>query len=317
MTGSASALPPPIDGGAGYPAPLPESCEVDGPAVLEGELFTSGGLSASSLRNLSPVPGATLTMTWDSFAPGCEDIGVSLSAKSSSSLQFDPGVDQYLLEGYDYCGPLGPSCPDGGPYQLSIVVPTPVTAACYQLDAAIGAPLAVVGPSGSFYGLGQSQSMLISANNGGAAPCEVAATTTVAPTTTTTTTTTTTAPTTTTTTTAPTTTTVAPCATNPALPADSPDCSGGSSASTSPTVLGSTTVATTTTTTSQPATSSTTSGTSSSTSSQPEASVLGATTIAGALATTGGGSDGAAAAGAALLLGGLLMVMVATRGQRN
>ncbi len=311
MPGSASALPNPIDGSAGYPAPLPDGCTVDGASIVDGEMFSLAGVTASSMRSLPNAPGSVLTMTWDSFAPGCEGVGISLSAKSSSAPQFDPNSDQFLLPGFDYCGPLGPTCPESGPYSLSIVVPPLAEASCYQLDAAIGAPLAVVGPGGSFYGLGQSQNMLISALNGGSEPCT--ATTpateppaTVAPTTV--------APTTVAPTTVPPT-TVAPCPTNPALPADSPDC-----VEVPATVLGSTTIVTTSTTA---ATSSSTSPTTAATStsavstSTPGASVLGATTIAGALATTGSSSNRTVALGGALLLVGLAIVLLAPRGRKN
>lgn len=171
LPGTAGAQPAPITTYDDYPPELPETCTVDGPDVLQGLLFTVNGESAEDLRTLNVDQGDTVTMTWDSFTPGCEGLGIGLSTKIAGSTEFDPSINQYGLE-FSYCGPEGPECGDG-PFQLTLRVPPPEELPCYQIDAHIGPPLAVVGPDGAFYGLGNEPNMLISAKNGGGAPCDV------------------------------------------------------------------------------------------------------------------------------------------------
>lgn len=149
---------------------IPSGCGAQGDALVNGELFTVDGISAGSLRDLTIGPTDSVTMTWDSFAPGCESAGVSLSVKTAPSPNFDPSVDQYLA-GFDYCGPGGPSCT--APFRLTIDMRVIGGTTCYQLDANAGRPLEVVGPSGSYYSLNQPINMLISALNGGSTPCQV------------------------------------------------------------------------------------------------------------------------------------------------
>jgi len=223
-TGVSSAAPGPITDVASYPPPMPAGCTVEGAAVVPGVQFNVNGQTSSDLRTLNIAPGDTVTMTWPAFAPGCETLGVGFSVKISQDVIFNIDDNQYL-QSFTYCGPDGPACTTPG--SISIQLPSADLVPCYQLDAHIGAPLAIVGPAGSYYGNTLTPGrpdMLISAQNGGTGSCEVppcatdAAVPAAAILCTSQVTTTTTAPTPTTPTTEPV------CATNPLLPASSPDC---------------------------------------------------------------------------------------------
>jgi hypothetical protein len=227
--GVSSAAPAPITDYASYPPAFPAGCTVDGAGVVPGVQFTVNGQTASDLRTLQIVPGDTITMTWTSLAPGCESLGLGLSVKISQASTFNIADNQYL-QSFTYCGPGGDACTGS----LAIQLPPAAVVPCYQLDAHIGAPLAIVGPSGSYYGDTQRASgtnMLISAQNGGSAPCDVppcatdatipaaavlcaAQVTTTVPV----------APPTTAPPAIDATTTIPSCANNPAIAASSPDC---------------------------------------------------------------------------------------------
>ncbi|MPY93827.1 MAG: hypothetical protein GEV08_12415 [Acidimicrobiia bacterium] len=151
----------PITDYAAYPGPLPDGCP-DGAEAVVGVRYTNGrGGEASDLRKLDLAPGDTLTVHWDDFAPGCTGtddeplVAVSLSAYDSPTPEFDMGVDQQLLDGWTACGAGLEPCPpgEGGGYALSLAVPGPaVSQLCNtQMEFVIGLPLAVVGPSGSYY----------------------------------------------------------------------------------------------------------------------------------------------------------------------
>lgn len=220
-----------------YPPALPSGCAGDGTNILNGVGFSSGGQSAASLRDLPVASGAVVTMTWASFAPGCEGVGIGLSIKTSPDTVFIPSDNQYVVT-WDYCGPDGPAC--AAPFALTLQLPPASEVPCWQLDAHIGAPLAVVGPAGTFYSYNQPRNYLISARNDGVPPCGLVACVSnpsipapawlCAPTTTTTTTPTTTTttevppPPKETTTTSPPVITTAPCVDNPAVGATDPAC---------------------------------------------------------------------------------------------
>lgn len=183
--------PPPITDYANYPLNLgliPNGCTAQGADVVNGEQFSvNGSAPVGSMRDLGEVPsGATVTMTWESFAPGCEGVGISLSRKISASTDFNAADVQYL-NAWSYCGPDGTPC--GAPGSLTLNLAGAGEVACYQLDANIGPPLNVVGPNTAYYSLGSAFNMLISAKNGGTAPC-----------------------------------TPAPCAMNPEIPATAAEC---------------------------------------------------------------------------------------------
>ncbi|MDH4146770.1 MAG: hypothetical protein OEY23_16550 [Acidimicrobiia bacterium] len=207
-----AAAPDPVTDYANYPAPLPAGCP-DSAGIVDGEQYTINGQTADNLASLpAPLPGSTVTMTWSSFAAGCpsDQVGIGLSVKISLSPSFVEADLQHLAA-FGYCGPEGPVC--AAPFQISFVMPAADLVPCWQLDAHIGPPLAVVGPQpdGSFYSgvlNGSGQTMLISAQNGGTEPCAPppcpsnpaipAGALGCTP--------------------------VVPCPTNPDLPADSPDC---------------------------------------------------------------------------------------------
>ncbi len=171
FAGTGRAEVPPVENYATYPAPLPDSCQVSGADILVGELFSVGSQSSGDLRNLAVQAGDTIVMTWDAFAAGCEGLGIGLSSKVATVATFDATRD-YWLRGYAYCGPESGATPCVAPFRLELVVPPASEVPCYQIDAHVGAPLAVVGPSGDYYGgLNGSRNLLISALNGGAGDC--------------------------------------------------------------------------------------------------------------------------------------------------
>lgn len=96
-------------------------------------------------------------MMWDGFDAGCVDTAgaptmrITLAAYSSPTETFDQTVDQHLAA-WASCGPTAPDCVKGvDGYRLELPVPAPTAGCQFQLDAILGAPLPVVGPSGSFY----------------------------------------------------------------------------------------------------------------------------------------------------------------------
>ena len=244
-SGVSNADVTPITEYATYPPTLPSTCGVTGADVVVNERFTSGGTTVTDLRNLAPAPGATITMTWESFVPGCQDVGVGLSSKVASLPFFDGSAD-YWLHQFAYCGPEAGATPcSGPPFSLSVQVPTTDQAPCYQIDAHLGPPLAQVGPAAAYYGiLNGVRNLLVSALNAGQGACVplppcatnpqvpasaylcTGSSTSVPPTEPPPTTTPPTEP---PTTPPPTPTTVTapgqpPCSVNPQLPADSPEC---------------------------------------------------------------------------------------------
>jgi LPXTG-motif cell wall-anchored protein len=190
---SAGAGTTPVTDYATYPEPLPAGCP-DGPAALVGLSFDNGrGGVASDLRQLSIRAGDTVTMSWTGFASGCAtadgSVMVGLALYTAQSLYFDHTKDESLTD-FVACGGTAGAC--GGQLQMSIPATGPVGEACFfQLDAHLGRPLGMVGPSGSYYnsllrGDG-GPNLLVSAHNF-AVPCALAqapTTTPVAPATTT------------------------------------------------------------------------------------------------------------------------------------
>jgi hypothetical protein len=185
--------PQPVTDYANYPADIPPACP-QGEQALLGLSFSNGrGGSAATLWDLDVAHGDTVTMTWTGFHQGCvagdgtPAVTVGLAAYETPKLEFDPTLDEHLLDGWTVCGVDGDPCvKQDGVYQLSITLPS--TGVCnVQLDAFLGLPLAIVGPSGSFYSnlpRGSGTNRLISANHFGLQPCVEATTTTAAPTTT-------------------------------------------------------------------------------------------------------------------------------------
>ncbi|MEA3216616.1 MAG: hypothetical protein QOJ19_2772, partial [Acidimicrobiia bacterium] len=135
-----------------YPPALPDGCP-GGSAALQGLEFSNGrGATASDLRQLPVMHDDVVTMTWSNFAPGCSSATVALAAYKADGPTFDMNKDEQLLPGWTGCGPGTDPCQQvNGKYTLSLVVPARGVACNMQLDALLGAPLAVVGPSGSFY----------------------------------------------------------------------------------------------------------------------------------------------------------------------
>jgi hypothetical protein len=286
-----SGGPAPITDYANYPLGLgiiPEGCTAQGPDVVEGEQFSvDGGAPVANMRDLGEVANdAVVTMTWTSFAPGCENVGITLSRKISITPAFNAADVQYL-NSWSYCGPGGVPCT--APYSLTLDLRLAAPVHCYQLDANIGPPLNVVGPDTAYYSLNSQFNMLISAKNGGTEPC-----------------------------------TPEPCPTNPMVPEASAECQEATTTTTPPTTPPPTTstsapAGTTTTTEAappppggQPTTSVTVCGANQqldSTTGQCVA-VLSQT---GALPFTGSRSSDTARGGIAFVAAGLLMVMAAKR----
>ena len=169
----ADALPAPISDYGSYPAALPTGCP-NGTAALVGLVFgNDAGDTNSNMRLLSFEPGDTVTMSWTGFDADCLDgsgdpaIAVSLAVYETPDGTFDATVDQTLVD-WNVCGLGAPACAQsGGWYSLTIGIPTSDVCAM-QVDAVLGLPLEVVGPSGSFYSgatRGHGPNRLLSATN--------------------------------------------------------------------------------------------------------------------------------------------------------
>lgn len=200
---------------ANYPdtpqAQLTPGCDANGD--VEGVLFSvGGGASVGSLAALPEVAaGDVLTMTWTGVSADCVGSAVSLTIKAAQTPVFDSSLDQFTA------GSISTTLADG-PGSLSLTLPDLASfgfACAYQLDAIVGLPLAVVGPSGSDYSASvrgdTKRTTVFSWRNSAYSECEEATTTTTTPSTTSTstpssTTSTSEAPTTSTTTVASTTT---------------------------------------------------------------------------------------------------------------
>ncbi len=151
------------------------SCSVDGPSLLVGLSFSimpaaSGILTGASDRleffpNL--LPGDAVYMNWTDAASGCNCTVVSCAIHSTNYLLFNAS-DNQVLSDWVWSRVSGAG-------SLVLVIPSRQAACRYQVDCIIGAPLGLVGPSGSYYsnvtryaelGLGGAN-MLLGYNNGG------------------------------------------------------------------------------------------------------------------------------------------------------
>ena len=192
-----------------FPVPLPSGCP-EGSGALQGVRFStadSGADTTADLSQLALEAGDGVIMRWDGFAANCRDgsgrpvMRVTLAAYLTPTAIFDSNVDQRLVD-WTSCGPGAAECAgDGSGYRLQLAIPAEAVGCQFQIDAILGAPLAAVGPSGSFYSAelrgGHGPNLLIGATNFAVAGCNDAAggttpTTVTAEATTTTTTTTTT-----------------------------------------------------------------------------------------------------------------------------
>jgi hypothetical protein len=164
-----------------YPPTLPAGCP-GGPGALVGVSFTSGGQVSSDLAGLALTGGATVTMSWDSVVEGCAGpdgqpaLAVTLASHETATGSFDLAEDQLLLN-WASCGPGDPCTrDDGGPYRLTLTLPSGAVACHAQVDAVVGPPLGVVGPSGSYYNAGLrpngGPTTLIAAGFAHTQPCE-------------------------------------------------------------------------------------------------------------------------------------------------
>jgi len=212
-----ATLPPLVNDYANYPdtpqAILTAGCDANGD-VTGVSFSANGGTAVSGLADLPEMnAGDVLTMTWTGVSADCVGSAISLTVKIAQEPVFKQNVNQLAApSGYnttilvDAPGSLSVTLPDLASFGFGCA---------YQLDAIVGVPLAVVGPSGSDYSASvrgdDRRTTVFSWRNGAYAICVAQATTTsttaAPPTTTSTTTasTTTTTARTTTTTTAPTT----------------------------------------------------------------------------------------------------------------
>src|SRR4051794_7197773 len=146
------ALPPLVTDNANYPdtlqALLTDGCDFTG---VTGTSFSLNG--GAPVGNLSDLPGVQagdiVTMSWTGVAPACVGSAISLAVKDAPQPFFDPGVDQPTPPGGYNVATL-----TAGAGSVSLTMPdlSLFSNNCnYQLDGVVGVPLAVVGPSGSFY----------------------------------------------------------------------------------------------------------------------------------------------------------------------
>lgn len=180
--GAATASgPQPVTDYASYPQPaILGSCPQEGRGVLEGVSFSNGTRTAASLAGLgSLAPGTSVSMTWSRFAAGCDGVGVSLSIRRSDTPAYDPSTNHEVVGPFAYCGPEGDACTaTAGRYGPLTVTLPPRTALCdYRLDAALGRPLAVAGPAGSYpdaAGRGHGADLAVDAADGTYGGCQPA-----------------------------------------------------------------------------------------------------------------------------------------------
>ena len=170
-----------------FPAPLPSGCP-EGSGALQGVRFStadSGAVTTADLSQLALEAGDGVIMRWDGFAANCLDgsgrpvMRVTLAAYLTPTATFDSNVDQRLVD-WTSCGPGAAECAgDGSGYRLQLAVPAEAVGCQFQIDAILGAPLAAVGTSGSFYSAelrgGQGPNLLIGATNFAVAGCNDAA----------------------------------------------------------------------------------------------------------------------------------------------
>jgi hypothetical protein len=150
--------PPLVTDYANYPgtpqAFLTPGC--DGTGVIDPEYsvtFAAGG-TAGPTSDLDALPTLAqddlITMAWDDVAPECVGSAVSFVVKVALGPSRDPNVDQVT-------GPDGGYSVEflvAGPGSISFPMPdlARFNLGCdYQLDAIVGIPLRVIGPSGSFF----------------------------------------------------------------------------------------------------------------------------------------------------------------------
>ncbi|MGE0727325.1 MAG: hypothetical protein AB7Q92_04685 [Acidimicrobiia bacterium] len=155
---SAGAQTPPAPELPAIPVSLPAGCP-DGRAALSNVRWTTdSGRESDDLATLGAAAGDTVTVHWQSFAPGCTEpdgtprISVSLAAYDGGSAPFDRTVDQRLVDGWASCGAESTPClPIGGPYSIRLLLPDTGVSCAAQIDTVIGLPLGVIGPSGGYY----------------------------------------------------------------------------------------------------------------------------------------------------------------------
>ena len=179
--GAAPGAAAPTSDYASFPQ-LPASC-AGGSGALNGLEFSNGRDSANDLRSLGVHQGDTITMRWSGPSDGCRDVAVSMAAYRAESVSFDPATNEDLLV-WTSCGADGTGC---GTHSLSLTLSNAQDACYGQLDAVVGAPLAVIGPKGSYfnnlYRNDDRPNMLISASNYGEGCKDPVPPTTVPPTT--------------------------------------------------------------------------------------------------------------------------------------
>ena len=170
-----------------FPVPLPSGCP-EGSGALQGVRFStadSGADTTADLSQLALEAGDGVIMRWDGFAANCRDgsgrpvMRVTLAAYLTPTAIFDSNVDQRLVD-WTSCGPGAAECAgDGSGYRLQLAIPAEAVGCQFQIDAILGAPLAAVGPSGSFYSAelrgGHGPNLLIGATNFAVAGCNDAA----------------------------------------------------------------------------------------------------------------------------------------------
>src|SRR6476659_10060110 len=153
-TATAQELPPLVTDYANYPdtpQAMLSTPTCDSTGDVEGVLFSANdGTPAPNLGDLPELnAGEVVTMTWTGVSADCVGSAVSLTVKVATEPFFDPAVDQIAVPGgYNTTTLLD------GPGTLSLTMPDMFAfghGCAFQLDAIVGVPLAIVGPSGSDY----------------------------------------------------------------------------------------------------------------------------------------------------------------------
>lgn len=170
VAGGVEQFDPVVTDFADYPANsgAPDGCDTAG---VTGLSYTvNDGDPVADLQNIGPVrAGDVVTATWVDVAAVCDGSPVAIAIKSAPGPTFDPTADQAMVPPY---GSETLTAGTGG--SVSFTLPSLERAfyrGCYgQIDAILGNPLHIVGPSGSYYGAalrGGGPNLLLSAWNGG------------------------------------------------------------------------------------------------------------------------------------------------------
>jgi len=189
-TATAQTQPAAVTDYATYPntpeALLTPGCSGAGISGVSYSIVFAAGGTAGPFSTLAEPPqldeGDQVTVSWSAVAPECVGTPITLVAKDAMSPVFVITDDQ-AAAAWVSSGPTGPGA---GSFSFSVPPLAEFRHGCsYQIDLIVGAPLGIVGPSGSYYsevsraaqGKGSGVTTLIDSRNGAYEVCATQQTT--------------------------------------------------------------------------------------------------------------------------------------------